>query len=148
MKGHAPGEVLEGARLEQAHRRAQHPRHLRVVATGVRGAGLRIGHRVPHHHEAVQLPEERQGGAGPRAPGCVRAHAGQRQPGARREAHALEGLRDELGGLELLESELGMAADRFPQRDDLGAAAVDRRTHPLHQQGLGHVVISSVSARR
>jgi hypothetical protein len=141
MKATRPARCSEGPRLEQAHGRAQHPRDLRVVAAGVRSAGLRIGHRVPHHHEAVQLAEERQRGPIPRAPGRVGAHAGQREPGARGQAHALEGLRDELGGLELLEPELGVTADRLPQLDDRGTATVDRRAHLMHQLGLGHGVL-------
>ena len=75
------------------------------------------------------------------------AHAGEGQPGPRGQAHALEGLRDELRRLELLEPELGMTADRLPQRDDLRPAAVDRRAHPLHHLRLRHVVISSLSGR-
>ncbi len=137
-EGHAAGQMVEGSRLEQAHRRAQHARDLRVVPARVRGPGLWIGHRMADHHEPVELAEQRERGAVAGATGHVGADAGEGQLGARGEADALEGLGDQLGGLELLEPELRLAANRLPQRDDLVAPPVDRRLDLLHQLGLGH----------
>ena len=121
---HAAGQVLEGARLEQAHRGAEQPRDLRVVAARVRGARLRIGHRMAGHHQAVELAEQGEGRAvlGARRLG---AHAGQGQPAARLEAELAEGLLDQPRGLELLEAELGLAPDALAERDDALRVAVD-----------------------
>ncbi len=130
--------MIEGTRLQQPHRRAEHSRDLRIVPAGVGRAGLRIRHRMAHHHEGVELAEERQGGPVARAPGGIGPHAGEGQAGARGQSHPLEGLGDELRGLELLEPELGLPPDGLPERDDLLPAPVDRRLHLLREFALGH----------
>ncbi len=135
---HATGEVLEGARVHQPHRGAQHARDLRVVAAGVRGAGGRVGLGMPGDAQAVELADQREGRSVAAAAGHLRAHAGHRQAGARRHPEATERLLHEPGGLHLLESHLGLAADALTERHDLLRASVDRREHPPLQLVPGH----------
>ncbi len=133
--------MVEGARLQQAHRGAEHARDLRVVPAGVRGARLWVGDGMPHHHEAVELAEERDRRAVPGPPRHVGADPGEGEPGPWHEPHALEGLGDQLGGLELLEPELRLPPDRLAERDDLLPAPVDSSLNFPDQLRLGHGVL-------
>jgi hypothetical protein len=82
---HAAGQVLGGLGVHEAHGRAQHPRHLGVVATGVGRSGLGVGLRMAGDHQTVQLSEhgERRAFAG--APGQIGAHAGEGESALRGE---------------------------------------------------------------
>jgi len=120
----APGQVVEGLGAHQPHGRAQHARDLGIVTTGMGRARLRIGHGMPRDDEPVQLAQEGEGGPLALAP-CLGAHAGDGQAALRREPDVAHGLFDQLRGLELLEAELRVLADRFADGDDLLALAVD-----------------------
>src|SRR6266851_5626037 len=71
----------------------------------------------PRHHEAVQLPQQREGRAvlDPRDLG---PHAGEREAAPRLEPELAERLLGQPRGLELLEAELGLAADALAEPDD------------------------------
>src|SRR4029450_5171596 len=120
-------QVIERARLEQAHRCAQHARDLRVVATGVRRAGLRISLGMPGDAQAVQLADDREGGPGPAAATRVGADAGHREPDLGSQPQATERLLDEAGRLHLLESHLRLLPDPLADADDLPGATIDGR---------------------
>src|SRR5882672_386887 len=116
--------------------RAQQPRHLGIVAAGVCGAGLGIGDRMSRHHQAVQLAEQREGrtvldarGLGP--------HAGEGEAAPRLEPELAERLLGQPRGLELLEAELGLAADALPQADDALGVPVDALADAVFQVLLG-----------
>ena len=92
---YAAREVVGRPRVGEAHRRTEQPRHLRVVAAGVRGAGGGIGLGMTGHHERVQLTQHRERGPVARASRQVRAHALELQRSARafrREAHVADRL--------------------------------------------------------
>src|SRR6185295_2351936 len=96
---------------------AEEPRHLGVVAAGVRRARLRVRDRVPRHYQAVELSQQREGRAvlGTRDLG---PHAGEREAAARLEPELGERLLGQPRGLEFLEAELGLPADALAQADD------------------------------
>src|SRR5215470_10432617 len=102
----------------------QHARHLRVVAAGVRRARLRICHRMPGHHEPVELAQQREGGA-VRLSARLAAYAGDGESALGPETDLPHGLLDQLRGLELLEAELGAFPDRLADGDDLLAVPID-----------------------
>src|SRR4029079_1852646 len=85
---HATREVVERARVDQAHRGPQHARDLRVVTAGVGGAGVRVALGSPGDTQAVQLADQREGRAVAAAPRHLRADAGHRQTAPRRHAAA------------------------------------------------------------
>src|SRR5207248_10447757 len=85
-----------------------------------------------------ELPEHRERRAVAGAAAKIRANPGDREPAFRREAEIRERLFHDLRGLELLEAELGLAADLLPEADDVVRAPVDRRVHLLLELVFGH----------
>ena len=79
------GEVAGDPGFGQSDRRAQHPGDLRVVTTAVGCSGDRVGERVLGGSQAVELADKGETGAW-RSAGEPALDAGQRQPGARRQA--------------------------------------------------------------
>src|SRR4029453_2766134 len=135
---HPAREVLEGARPEKADRRADEPRDLGVVAGRVRGARHRVRLRVSGDPEGVELADEGERRPGPGAAGDVRANARQSEAGSRHETEAAKFLRDEGRGLQLLEAQLGVAADGLADTDDLIGVALDRLPDTLLQLVPAH----------
>src|SRR4029077_9013629 len=86
--------------------------------------GRGTGPRMAPPDQAVQLPQQREGRAVFHALG-LGAHAGDRQATARLEPHLAERLLHEARGLELLEAQLGLAADALAHPDDALAVTID-----------------------
>jgi hypothetical protein len=84
----------------------------------------------------------RSGGAGHVGP-----HARHRQAGPRAQAELGEPRCDERRGARLLEAELGMAADRLADFDDLVGVALDRFVDPLLELVASHGMFSSPARR-
>src|SRR5262249_41254966 len=134
----AARQMLGGAGVDQRHRRAQHPRDLRLVPARVHRAGRRIRFRVPGNGERVELPDQRERGAVTGTPAHVGTDAREREPRPRLEIERAERLLDQSRRLHFLEAELGMAADLLADPDDLLGAAVDRVPETLLQRGSAH----------
>ena len=83
--------------------------------------------------ERIELAHERERGAPTGAPRHVGPHPGQREPGTRGEAEAPELRLDPRRRPVFLEAELGVAPDRFPDRDDRLGVALDRLVDALLQ---------------
>jgi hypothetical protein len=135
---HSPGEVSQGLGIEEAHGGTEQPRHLGIVAAGMSGAALRVRHRMPGHHEPVQLAEQREGGPFLGA-ARLRADAGDGETGLGRQAEPSQGFLHQTRRLELLEAELRVAPDGLAQPDDRVGAAVDGLADlVLEPDGVGH----------
>jgi hypothetical protein len=135
---HAAREVIERARVHQAHRGPEHPGHLRVVAAGVGRPGLGIRLRMPGDPQAVELADHREGRPIARAATDLAAHPGHREAGTRRHPEAPERRLDERGRLQLLEAHLRLLPDALTETDDLLGAPIDRREHLALQLLPGH----------
>ena len=142
----AAGQLVERLGVEEPDGRAQHAGDLRVVAAGVRGAGVGIAFGMAGNHERVELAEHREGRSVTGPATDVGAHAGQRETRPRGQPELLEGFLDEPGGLDFLEPQLRVAADLLTEADDLVRALVDRLVDPLLQLVPGHVVLSLVAS--
>src|SRR5439155_9324949 len=88
------------------------------------GACLRIGDRVPGHDQRVQLSQQREGGPVLLAPRLA-AYARDGEPTLGLESDLAHGVLDQARGLELLEPQLGVLANRVADRADLPALAVE-----------------------
>ena len=152
LRGHreedqAPRQLVERARVAEPDRGAEQPGDLRVVAARVRGAARGVGLGMARDDQRVQLAEQRE-----RRPVAaarsIRAHAGHREAGLRREADLAERLLDEPRRLHFLEPELGVTANLLAEADDLVATAIDRREHPLLELVSRHVPFSFVAMCR
>src|SRR6185436_17831075 len=135
---HTAGEMVEGLGVEQAHGSAEQPGDLRIMAAGVRGARLGIGHRMAGDDERVQLAEHGEGGARAGPAGHVRPHAGRGEAALRGKPQPAKGFLDEPRGLDLLEAELGVLADLLAEFDVLLGALVDGLVDALLQFVFGH----------
>ena len=135
---HAAGQVLEGAGLQQPHRRAEQARHLRVVAAGVRGPRLGIRDRMAGHHETIELAEQGEGRAVLDARG-LGPHSGEGEAAPRLQAELAQSLLGEPRGLELLEAELGLAATEPVPVD--GQTVVPRRVRMRQWLGVGAALL-------
>ena len=140
---HAAGQLIGDPGIHQAHRAAQEPRHLGVVATRVSGAGLGIGFGMAGHDERVELAEQRERGPRARAAPQVGAYPGDGEAGLGLESQRAQHLFGELRRLELLEAQLGVAANLLAQLHDLVAPPIDRLPHPPLELVPGHRLVSS-----
>ena len=68
MKADAPGEMVEGPGVEQAHGRAEEAGDLGVVTAGVRGARLRVGDGWPATMSPSSSPSSANVGPSPPRP--------------------------------------------------------------------------------
>src|SRR5205807_9097978 len=134
----APGQVIEGPRVEQPHGGAEQAGDLGVVAAGVGRAGLRIGHRVAGDDETIELPEQRERRALAGAARHVGPHPGQRQAGLGAQPELAQGLLVQARGIDFLEAELRVLPDLLAEADDVLAALVDRPIDALLQLVPGH----------
>ena len=138
QEGDPSRKMVESLRIQQAHRRSQEARDLSVVATGVRRPGRRVALRMAGHDQRIQLTENGEGRPVSGMTPDVGSHAGQGEAGPRGQPELLEGLIDEASRLDLLEPQLGVAADLLAEPDDLVCALVDRLVDPLLQLVPGH----------
>ena len=130
--------MLEGLGADEAHGGPEHAGDLGIVAARMGGACLRIGDRMPGHDQRVQLSQQREGGPVLLASRFA-AHARDGEPALGLEPDLAHGVLDQARGLELLEPQLGVLANRVADRDDLLALAVDGLADcALHVIACGH----------
>lgn len=114
----------------QADRRADHRRHLGVVAAGVRRTGLRVGERVPGQHQGVEFAE--YGHCRPLGtPRHACLYPGEGEPALEGEVELREPPGHRRGGPVLAEAGLRVALKVLAQLQQALPAVFDRRTGPL-----------------
>ena len=134
---HAARQVRHHAGVVKRHRRAQHPRHLRIVAARVRRPREGIRRGMPRHRQRVELADERKRRPRALAPRHLRPHPREREPRPRRQPDSAQRLLDELRGLHLLESQLRTPPDPLPDPDDVRGSPIHRLQQPPLQLLLG-----------
>src|SRR5919109_1033374 len=86
--------------------------------------GFRVCERMVADHQPIQFPQQRQRWS---LLGAVqgRTYTRERQPSLRRQPQLLERLFDQPRGLDFLEPQFRMMADRFADLDDLVGTPID-----------------------